>query len=163
MSQADNDEFWGCVIPLLILAGSGYWIYTDWFAEDEVVVAPPPIIVPTPERLTGEMPVAFFDDGTVWRLDTGTVTGPRTSRQGWVTEDYSKVKAVSWRETKTLWRAACDEGSYSTLSSIRYDAKGAALMSQTPKEPEKSYAAPKSNAATVVSALCHKGFDQLGE
>lgn len=153
--MADNEDTIGCVVTALLLAGGAWWLYNKYEVKERVVE---PYVAPRPAY---PIYVTTLDNGTIWKLDSASVIGPRTARQAWILEDHVGNKERVERETKTLYRINCDTTGYQTVELINYDKSGKVVSSWDEKAfgDQTSYAPPGTYIAGVVGAACDPRFD----
>ncbi len=159
MSDSGDGWFWG----IAALALGGYIIYDKYWAEPDVeaLKTSQEQTYQVANRPSVDLPVGFLSSGTKWLVDSSSVKGSRSSRQGWITEDHSKDASRSERTTMTLWVVNCETGSYQNPSTVSYDAEGSVISADHKKLDDTSvqYAVPESRGSRVLGALCMEGFD----
>ncbi|WP_141134037.1 surface-adhesin E family protein [Sphingopyxis indica] len=167
----DGDWFW----PLAGAALLAWFAYEKWWKED----APPsPAIasnsIPPPIKLSAAdaardpnplppprwMHITEIENGTVWRLDTTSIRGPRNQRVAWVKEDHSKDQTVAHRSTMVLYSFDCDTTGYRTLSLKEYSKDGKVIRGLDYDEPDQRYAPPDTNIGAVIEQACNSRFDK---
>lgn len=148
----NGDNGWFGLLVVAAMAGGVFWYNSQ--GEEEVLAEP---------RFTLDMPAAFLESGTVWRVDSSSVRGPRDKRLGWVIQDHSKDATVAERESKRLWEVNCRDRSYRILSIAGYTADGKVTYTDDTPDAKVMYAVPDSNAEGVIRLICHEGFDTSPE
>lgn len=157
-----NNSSDGDGIVWVILFGLAAWFaYDKWWKEPDLPKPPPPALsVP----LTGMLYVTTSKSGTSIRVDADSVRGDRQHRRGWVVSDHSRDKEAPQRETKELYIANCDEGSFRVPSFVTYDKKGDVLSSWDETDTDKAktqHATPGTIGETTFDKLCDSRFDPL--
>ena len=140
--------------------GGGWWVWNHYEIRERESETPE---LPMPAyRPTGHIEVTSFENGTVWRLDADSVTGPRDARQVWIVADHSKDTSVPQRETKTLYRIDCDTTAYRTLSVVEYGADGKVTgnWGADTFADEENFPPPGTHISAVVAEGCRPGFDK---
>lgn len=157
--MADGDDLWGCIGLGAVALFGGWWLYNNYEIRPKEPQSPD---VPLVYRPTGWIEIGTLENGSVWRLDADSVTGPRKARQAWITEDHSNNKSEKARSAQTLYRINCETTAYRALSMVFYDKDGRVLRTLAEKElgQQERFAPPRTFAASIVEAGCHRGFEE---
>lgn len=160
-----DEDAWGCVIFALLLIGSGYWAYTHYEIRKRQSVIPQTAVAPpastAPPRPTGIITLSTDSDGSIWKIDTDSIRGPRNARQGWVIIDASQDKTEAYGESRSLYQVDCDTTASRELSTATYARNGKNLTgtSVVPDKAPVQYFPPNTLGGHVVSYLCDPKFD----
>jgi hypothetical protein len=167
VSVTSNDDTIGCLIAVAALLGGGWWLYNKYEIRERESEAYPDLIEPAPivTRPTGQIELLELSNGSVWRLDAASVSGPREARQLWVFSDHTKNSTVEARETQTLYRVNCDTTAYRVLKVVDYDKDGKPLGMWSSEDFSKTedFPPPRSNISYVVNRGCDPAFDPPAE